>query len=165
MGMWLWSTPPGHIIIMQAVGMSLSQEIWTYFNLHSVSGFRHHIAYKWTWVFSFLQSDLSRRFNAPDETEEDNTPGYSQATQDRKTNLSKVPNIIRDVQHVVPEREKETNRVCLDNSQAWLTGIFFRSFKLQNGQIGKNIEADCCLSFIKYVIFAVSCGLNDSWPW
>lgn len=30
-------------------------------------------------------TDLSRRFNTPDEAEKDNEPGYSQATQDRET--------------------------------------------------------------------------------
>lgn len=52
-------------------------------------------------------ADLSRGLNAPEETEEDDNPGHGQAAQDRETHLSKVPNIIRDVQHIVPEIDRE----------------------------------------------------------
>lgn len=55
------------------------------------------------------EADLSRGFNASDETEKDNKPGHSQAAQDRQTDLAEVPNIIRDVQHIVSERIKETH--------------------------------------------------------
>jgi len=57
-----------------------------------------------------LHADLSGGFNAPDETEEDHEPGYSQAAQDGETDLSKVTDIIRDVQHVVPDTDRWTNR-------------------------------------------------------
>ena len=52
-------------------------------------------------------ADLSRRLDAPDETEEDDKPGDGQAAQDRHTDLSEVPDIIRDVQHIVSEKETE----------------------------------------------------------
>lgn len=45
----------------------------------------------------FIEADLSRGFNAPNETEEDDDPGHSQAAQDGETDLTEVPNIIRDV--------------------------------------------------------------------
>lgn len=51
-----------------------------------------------------LQPDLSWGLHTPDEAEEDHNPGHSQATQDGEANLSKVSNIIRDVQHVVSEK-------------------------------------------------------------
>lgn len=51
-------------------------------------------------------ADLSRGFDAPDETEEDDKPGHSQAAEDGKTDLSKVSNIIRDVQHIVSEKKQ-----------------------------------------------------------
>lgn len=44
-----------------------------------------------------FEADLSRRFHTSDETEENDKPGNGQATQDRETDLSKVPNIIRNV--------------------------------------------------------------------
>lgn len=47
------------------------------------------------------ETNLSRGFDAPDETEEDDKPGHGQAAQDGETDLSKVPNVIGDVQHVV----------------------------------------------------------------
>jgi len=56
------------------------------------------------------ETDLSRGFNALDETEEDDKPGHSQATEERETDLSKVPDVIGDVQHVVSERERERER-------------------------------------------------------
>lgn len=56
------------------------------------------------------EADLSRGFDAPDETEKDDKPGQSQTAENRETNLSKVPNTIRDVQHIVPEKEREGER-------------------------------------------------------
>ena len=55
------------------------------------------------------EADLSRGLNTPDKTEKDDTPGHSQAAQDREADLSKVPNIIRDVQHLVSERQRDTD--------------------------------------------------------
>lgn len=57
---------------------------------------------------SVCVADLSGRLNALEETEEDDNPGQSQAAQDRETHLSQVPDIIRDVQHIVPEKERAT---------------------------------------------------------
>lgn len=58
---------------------------------------------------SVCKANLSRGFNTPDETEKDDTPGHCQAAQDGETDLSKVPNIIRDVQNIV-SRERERDR-------------------------------------------------------
>lgn len=45
---------------------------------------------------------LARGLNASEETEENNNPGDGQAAQDRQMHFSKVPNVIRDVEHIVP---------------------------------------------------------------
>lgn len=57
-------------------------------------------------------TDLSRGLDTPEETEEDDHPGQSQAAQDREAHLSQVPNIIRDIQHIVPGKgiEREIER-------------------------------------------------------
>lgn len=60
------------------------------------------------------EADLSRGFDAPDETEKDNKPRHSQAAQDRQTDFSKVPNIIRDVQHIVSERQRADQHAVLN---------------------------------------------------
>ena len=52
-------------------------------------------------------ADLSRGLHTPEETEEDHNPGHSQAAQDRETYFSKVPNVVRDVQHIVPGMDRE----------------------------------------------------------
>lgn len=46
---------------------------------------------------------LARGFNTPEETEENNNPGDGQAAQDGQMHFPKVPNIVGDVQHVVPK--------------------------------------------------------------
>lgn len=75
------------------------------------------------------EADLSRGFNAPDETEEDDQPGHSQAAQDRETDLSKVSNIIRDVQHIVSEKERERDRLNLGRFRMALGLLFFNKMK------------------------------------
>lgn len=64
------------------------------------------------------EADLSRGFNAPDETEKDDKPGHSQAAQDRETDLAKVSDIIRDVQHVVSDKKTQKVFTCLTFSES-----------------------------------------------
>lgn len=45
---------------------------------------------------------LARGFHTPEETEENDDPGDRQAAQDGQMHFPKVPNIVGDVQHVVP---------------------------------------------------------------
>lgn len=47
---------------------------------------------------------LAGGLDTPEETEENNKPGDRQAAQDGQMHFSKVPNIVRDVQHVVPKK-------------------------------------------------------------
>lgn len=54
-------------------------------------------------VCSHVGEYLARGLNAPEETEEDHDPGDGQAAQDGQMHFSEVPNIIRDVQDIVPE--------------------------------------------------------------
>ena len=60
-------------------------------------------------------ADLSRGFNPPDETQKDDKPGQSQTAQDGETDLSKGSNTLRDVQHIVSERQKHTLLDIIDN--------------------------------------------------
>lgn len=46
---------------------------------------------------------LAGGLDTPEETEENNNPGDRQAAQDGQMHFSKVPNVIRDVQHIVPK--------------------------------------------------------------
>lgn len=46
---------------------------------------------------------LAGGLDTPEETEENNNPGDCQAAQDGQMHFSKVPNIVRDVQHIVPK--------------------------------------------------------------
>lgn len=46
---------------------------------------------------------LAGGLNTSEETEENNNPGDGQAAQDGQMHLSKVPDTVRDVQHVVPK--------------------------------------------------------------
>lgn len=57
---------------------------------------------------SVCVTDLSRGFDAPDETEKDNNPGQSKAAEDWKTYLSKVTNVIRDFQHIMSGTDRDT---------------------------------------------------------
>lgn len=51
-------------------------------------------------------TDLSGRLDAFEEAEEDDDPGQGQAAQEGESHLSQVPDVVGDVQNVVPWRNR-----------------------------------------------------------
>lgn len=60
-------------------------------------------------------TDLSGRLDAFEEAEEDDDPGQGQAAQEGESHLSQVPDVVGDVQNVVPWRNRRLE--CFDWQQ------------------------------------------------